>query len=557
MIKRNLGLFLVLLITLMLYLPSLFYHFVGDDYVALEKLVTSCKLSQVFSICWPGMLGGYLRPLQWIPYMLGYALAGLPVPPDPLWQSNGFLSAYHLLNVIFHLANVILVYLIASFAFKSRYYGTFAAMIFAVHPTNSEVVCWIAVFGDASAAFFMLLSLMLFGKFYLSAKTPTAYLYYSVSLLSFILALGSKEVAICLPLLIILATLFLEKTQGIKYEIKKRTSWLAYFLLVVLYFIARRLLLPIKDLYWLDFFKRIPYALLKIAYFVRDLIMPVDLDLLKQFVYEHSLLPIAVVFTLFLLVLLSYFIITRARRYPVMLFSFLWIALTLIIPAAIPFAPMRRHLYLPLVGSSILMVSLATASKKKIVAVILGLFIILEIWTSIERNNLYKFSGNLVQSMLFNLKKDLPSIDSKSVFYLVGIPGTIKNTPVLWGAPEAKMHFIYQNPNLQVFGLSVLAFSQSNIKASDITFFDRFSFVESIASSSEEFIRVVGDNLSEPDGKWLRHPRAPTEFKILKRDKFGHVTRATFRIDPAAIKAGKAYLVGFKEGRLQVLESFK
>jgi hypothetical protein len=557
--KRNSGLVLVLLITLLVYFPSLFYHFVGEDYTALIKIITSSRLKQVFAFYWPGPLaGGYFRPLEWIPFVLGYILAGLPLPPNPAWQAGHFLFAYHLLNILFHLGNVFLVYLIASFILKSRTYSALTALIFAVHPINAEVVCWVAIFGDIAFVFFSLLSLILFAQFYLTERKIPSLLYYFGSCLSFILALSAKEAALSLPLLIILVGIFLRQIQAIPHQKQKRFSWLTYFIIVALYSLLRKFLFHEAASAWWDLITKFPQQIYKLIYYLRDLIFPLDLAPLKQFFYQYSLLPLAIIFAFVLVFLFIYIFLPKFKQNRILLFSLLWIIVTLILPLLAPFAPARRHLYFPLVGYSLFLVNLISILKRRNITIfLLLLFIILEIGTSLGRNDLYRITGEVVQKGLFDLKEELPEVESDSFIYLVGIPGRAKNTPAFWPVTRDKIRFLYKNKNLAVLCLSVVTFTEKSIKESEIVFLDDFILIQSMPTSLEEFILLMQEADKGGDGRWINGFGQIYKFKILKRDKFGNVEKVMFQLNPQSLKGRKVYFIGFKDGKIRVLKSFR
>ena len=558
MLKRNIGIILVLLITLVVYFPVFFCHFVGDDYGALCKLVTSKSLTQVFEPYWGR---AYLRPLSWAPFLLGYALAGLPMPPDPAWQAGSFLPAYHFLSIAFHLATVFLVYLVALFVLRSRIYGALAAFIFAIHPANSEVICWVSTFADTAFSFFSLLSLILFAKFYLKDNKRYALLYYSGSLLSFILALCAKEIAFCLPLLIILALLFLRHRGWLPKENQKRFSWAAYFLIDILYLALRKLFMSsyvFSPMGRRNLILEAPEQLYKIAYYLRDLIFLVDSELLKRFVYQHSLLFPAIVLAVSIFSLSVCVIVARRRKNPALVFLLGWIIITLLIPFLGAYSPARRHLYLSLAGYSIFLVSAVSLLKKKYISVSLLLCLAaLQIWTSLGRNNLYLFAGQVVQNGLCELKKELPKVEPESIIYLVGLPGMAKSTPAFWAVATAKVKFIYKDKNQPVVCLSVIAFTEKGIQDTDLCFLDDFTLVQSMETGPEEFIRLPVGEYRQKDGKWITFLNSNTRFKVLERDEFGNVKKVMFRLNPSFLKGKKIYFVGVKDGKISILRSMR
>lgn len=557
---------MVLTITLLIYSPALFYHFVGDDYGGLLKLMADTNSQKALEYRWPGEQGCYLRPLNWLPFLLGYSISGMPLPLEPRWQDNSFLIPYHILHLLFHLMNVFLVYLIARFIFKSTGYAAFSALIFSVHPVNSEVICWVSAFADIALVFFSLLSIILFSGFFLCKKRITAILFYSGSLSSFILALFTKETALCLPFLIILASYFLQKKEDFSAAGKKRPGfWTGYFLIAAFYLILRKSFLPIEGLYWREFFiKILERRVFKLAYYLRDLIFPFDLAVIKQIAYQYSLRPVFIITGFLPIGLFLFILIFRLRKNPLFILCLGFIAVTLFLPTIGLFAAGRRHVYFPVVAYSILLVSFLSHLKKKYIMVfLLLLFIGLEILTSLKRNDLFRFNGSLVQKGLFELKKALPGVEPDSIIYLVGIPGVSRNTPAFYAMPEDKIKFIYRDKNLNVNCLSIIhfaphqfgaGFKQGRIRESSINFLDNFTLLESMQTTLEDFIRVQGQESVKFDQQWTPYVLGGTQFKILERDEFGNAAKVMYRLDPEIVRGRKVYFVGFKEGRMRVLK---
>jgi tetratricopeptide (TPR) repeat protein len=115
------------------------------------------------------------------------------------WEMNPF--GYHLVNVIIHYLNGLLIFHILK---NLQISGAFwVAAIFVLHPIQVESVAWITEIKNVLSLLFYLLSALFFIKFLpptsdeLSEKSPL-YLY-GLSLLFFVFALGSKTVAASLP----------------------------------------------------------------------------------------------------------------------------------------------------------------------------------------------------------------------------------------------------------------------------------------------------------------------------------------------------------------------
>ncbi|MFH0893820.1 MAG: tetratricopeptide repeat protein, partial [Bacteroidota bacterium] len=106
----------------------------------------------------------------------------------------------HLINILFHLASVYLVYRFVILLNGKNISALIVAALFAVHPMHVESVAWISERKDVLYLFFTLLSLNAYIKYIRNYEWK----FLAFSFLFFILALLSKSAAVVLPLLIIL-----------------------------------------------------------------------------------------------------------------------------------------------------------------------------------------------------------------------------------------------------------------------------------------------------------------------------------------------------------------
>lgn len=140
-----------------------------------------------------------VRPVVYLSIMVNYAFSGLNV------------IGWHIFNIGIHMANSIFVYLLVLWTlllpvFGKRYDGNakwmalFAALLFGVHPIQTESVTYIISRTELLATFFYLATFLLFIK-----GAPTGKFGYAVGMLfTSYLAMGSKEWAVTLPALLIL-----------------------------------------------------------------------------------------------------------------------------------------------------------------------------------------------------------------------------------------------------------------------------------------------------------------------------------------------------------------
>jgi protein O-mannosyl-transferase len=128
------------------------------------------------------------HPLTWLSYMLDVQLFGI---------TSG---AHHLINVLFHSANTLLLFWILFRMTAAIGQSSFVAGLFAAHPLHVESVAWISERKDVLCMFFLLLAIWAYIAY---VRKATAYRYFWVAAL-FTLALMAKPMAITLPLILLL-----------------------------------------------------------------------------------------------------------------------------------------------------------------------------------------------------------------------------------------------------------------------------------------------------------------------------------------------------------------
>lgn len=128
------------------------------------------------------------HPLSWLSHMLDVELFGLDS------------GRHHLINLLFHLSNTGLLFLLLSRMTGAVWPGLFAAALFALHPLHVESVAWVAERKDVLSAFFWMLTLIAYHE-YVKRPGPVRYL---VTLSAFVLGLMSKPMLVTLPLVLFL-----------------------------------------------------------------------------------------------------------------------------------------------------------------------------------------------------------------------------------------------------------------------------------------------------------------------------------------------------------------
>lgn len=114
------------------------------EYVINNTDIRSFDLTLWFSSFY---VGNY-QPLTMLSYAIDFAIGGV----EP--------TVYHITNILFHAANAVLVWWFVEKISGNKIIALFVALLFALHPTQTESVSWIAERKNVLYGFFFLLSLI-------------------------------------------------------------------------------------------------------------------------------------------------------------------------------------------------------------------------------------------------------------------------------------------------------------------------------------------------------------------------------------------------------------
>lgn len=223
--KTHLKIFLIFLVLgLLVYANSfqnqLFWD--DDDGIVKNIYIKSWKfLPNYFTenlIAGAGLHSNYWRPLLLFSFSLDYKI----------WKLNPF--GYHLTNTLLHIFNAFLIYYLLFLIFKRKNFSFLTALLFLLHPLQTEAVTYVSGRGDPLSIFFVLIAFI----FYVLTKEKDESKYLILSSLFFIFALLAKESTIFFPALILFyEILSQEKLKNLLI----RTSPL--FLIAIIYFALR------------------------------------------------------------------------------------------------------------------------------------------------------------------------------------------------------------------------------------------------------------------------------------------------------------------------------
>ncbi|HPA77006.1 MAG TPA: hypothetical protein PK888_14465, partial [Deltaproteobacteria bacterium] len=132
--------------------------------------------------------GPYWHPLTWLSHMLDVELFGLDA------------GMHHLMNLLFHVLNVVLLFTALRMATGSPWRSAFVAALFALHPVNVDTVAWVAERKNLLSTSFWMLTTIAYVHY---ARRPSIPRYCTV-VLAFVLGLLAKPMLVTMPFVLLL-----------------------------------------------------------------------------------------------------------------------------------------------------------------------------------------------------------------------------------------------------------------------------------------------------------------------------------------------------------------
>lgn len=297
-------LFLVILclFTALIYSGTLNYPLLSNDDADFFT-----KYPEILNLSWKST-GQYFssyyvtlyQPLTVLTFALNYAFSG--TSPVPL----------HLANLLFHLLNIVLVFIFFHKLLKNSIPAMLIAFLFAVHPMNVETVVWISARSSSMYACFYLLSLICYLDYVKSRKIQILFLVF----LFFILSLFCKVQAVTLPLILILLDYFSDRKK-IKVLVLEKLPFLMLSVVFLLIAFRNTETSAFLSQSKLKSFNGVDLIFLNgraVFFYLQKFVVPLDLSAIYAFpVKSGNFLP-AGYYIYTCLVIILFFILFRFRK---------------------------------------------------------------------------------------------------------------------------------------------------------------------------------------------------------------------------------------------------
>lgn len=341
--RTHLLLLTILLFTFLVYARSLnqpfLYGWDDGEYIGHPSVqnLTADNTGKYFSTFYLGMY----QPIPVLTYALNYHFSGNnPLP-------------YKFVNLLLHLVNILLVFILIRKLTGHEYSALAAALLFAVHPMNVESIAWLSARSTGLFTLFYLLALLTYLR-YLREGYKLKYL--GLTGIYFLLALFSKSMAATLPMLLFVMDAWHHRRFNRKAVLEK----LPFFVLSVVFgLISIRAAASFGHIEVLEagytLLDRIFLLSYGVTFYLVKLLFPLNLSAIYAYPEKTAgWLPLVYYLSFVFLILLAYGIyrLRSYRRETFLGAAFFVLSISMVLPLfwSRLFIVAERYVYLPYIG---------------------------------------------------------------------------------------------------------------------------------------------------------------------------------------------------------------
>jgi tetratricopeptide (TPR) repeat protein len=447
--KRNLYAFIIAVLIIGIYLNTLKNAFQFDDIIHISNNERIKELSHLPEI----LTEVFSRPILFATFTINYYISGSST------------ESYHVVNILLHIGVSILIYFILLNTVKiyethmsqrdtkndesviasqkrsnlkskiprsarndregvfsgeksvSHYTPFLSAIIFAIHPINTESVTYIMSRSSILSTFFYLLSILMFIKgietrFFASLRMTESeghrndkshFIFYILAILFFIFALGSKEDAVTLPIIALFCYLFFlsNRKDALNPSGNQLKIILLFIIIISIYPLVRYIKLgAIGSDEASGIYTPFTYLLTEfnviIFYYLKLLFLPINLNVdpdIRPVISLFNLSTLTSLLVIFLMVISAF---KFFKKDPLISFSIVWFFVTLtptssIFPLLDPAA--EHRVYLAAIGFTIFLARIISKIQPKniyIVPCLLAIILLSFSLCTIKRNFIWE-----------------------------------------------------------------------------------------------------------------------------------------------------------------------
>ena len=361
----------------------------------------------------------HYHPLVNISYAIEYKFAEL----------NPFV--YHLTNLIFHLLNSVLMYLVLLRLFKNNFVAVLVSILFVVHPLHTESVAWITERKDMLYSLFYLLTIL----FYLFNKETKSKKYDVYIYLFFIMSCFSKASAVTLPVVLLLVDYFTEKKISLK-DVKDKIPLFVISVLFGVINIMAQYEKPLSgsmmEIPQFDILSKILIVFYNYSFYLYKAIVPVNLSAFYPYPDPAiSGLPVVFWAAPFVAGIIIYTVYLSRKFSTIIVFGMLFYSITIL--PVLQIVPVGRAMtadrfaYLPLIGILIILSYLLyylynnllkTPSLKKVLLAVIAVSVIGLAYLTRNQSMIWESSMTLYSDMVKKFPENSVGYNNRGTLYL-------------------------------------------------------------------------------------------------------------------------------------------
>jgi tetratricopeptide (TPR) repeat protein len=329
---------------------------------------------------------------------------------------RGKAMGHHAMSLLFHVMNTLLVYHLINIILKDNWKAVVCALIFCFHPLQVETVAWVSAKNNLTYSFFFLLGLIYYTK-YITARISKFYIF---TLLFFALSVLSKPSAICFPLVMVLFDYLMKRQTSLKSLILNKVPFFIVALILGLATIYTRTEDKfINQNHAFAIHERVGYAGFALLQYIYKFLVPVNLSVIYPYP-QNKMQSIILGYGVLLFLI---FVLYRLFKKSKLVFFALgfFIANLILVLQFLPFGEVLtadRYMYLPIIGLSIVLVSVFPPNAKALKIIAVSLTLIFGSLTFI-RAGVWKNSISLYSDILKKYPHSFVALNSLGAEYML------------------------------------------------------------------------------------------------------------------------------------------
>jgi tetratricopeptide (TPR) repeat protein len=336
--KHYRELLIILIITFLVYIPCLKAGFVNwDDPDYVNEIFFNRGLSD-FKVFITTPIQGNYHPLTVFSLLLNYSISGM----------NGW--SYHLVNLLLHLANCVLVFRLALLLSNRNSLIAFVtSILFGIHPMHVESVAWVTERKDVLYGLFFLAGLISYTKYIDTGNRKQ----YWLTVVFLILSLLSKPAAVIFPLALLCIDLLRKRKLAMKLFLEKIPFFILPIILGIITFLAQQEKGALNT-FAFTMGIRILMGFYGIMMYIIKMILPINLSPFYPYAPINEPLPTAYYLAPLFFIVLVIISIYSWKKTRVIAFGLLFYVINLLL--VLQFLPVGsaiiadRYTYLPYIG---------------------------------------------------------------------------------------------------------------------------------------------------------------------------------------------------------------